>query len=51
MKKLNELAAVAHLEDAIRKDKTAKARLEKQIETINAHIRSAKNAKDRSEKD
>lgn len=48
--KLNELAAVAHLEDAIRKDKTAKARLEKQIETINAHIRSAKNAKERSEK-
>lgn len=48
--KLNELAAVAHLEEAIRKDETAKARLEKQIETINAHIQSAKNAKERSEK-
>lgn len=46
--KLNELAAVAHLEDAIRKDKNAKAELEKQIETIKAHIQSAQNAQKRS---
>ena len=47
--KLNELAAVAHLEDAIRKDKNAKAELEKQIETIKGHIQSAQNAQERSE--
>ncbi len=46
--KLNELAAVAHLEDAIRKDKKAKAELEKQIENIKAHIQSAQNAQNRS---
>lgn len=46
--KLNELAAVAHLEDAIRKDKNAKAELEKQIETIKGHIQSAQNAQKRS---
>lgn len=46
--KLNELAAIAHLEDAIRKDKNAKAHLEKQIKTIKAHIQSAQNAQKRS---
>lgn len=46
--KLNELAAVAHLEDAIRKDKTAKAEIEKQISRIKANIRSAQNAHTRS---
>ena len=42
--KLNELAAVAHLEDAIRKDKKAKAELEKQISKIKSNIQSAQNA-------
>ena len=46
--KLNELAAVAHLEDAIRKDKNAKAELEKQIAKIKANIQSAQNAQNRS---
>jgi len=46
--KLNELAAVAHLEDAIRKDKNAKAELEKQIARIKANIQSAQNAQNRS---
>lgn len=47
--KLNELAAVAHLEDAIRKDKSAKADLEKQISKIKENIQSAQDAKNRSE--
>lgn len=46
--KLNELAAVAHLEDAIRKDKNAKAELEKQISKIKTNIQSAQNAQARS---
>lgn len=46
--KLNELAAVAHLEDAIRKDKKAKAELEKQISTIKSNIQSAQNAQSKS---
>ena len=46
--KLNELAAVAHLEDAIRKDKKAKAELEKQISKIKSNIQSAQNAQSRS---
>ncbi len=46
--KLNELSAVAHLEDAIRKDKNKKAELDKQIQQIKANIQSAKNAQDRS---
>lgn len=46
--KLNELAAVAHLEDAIRKDKKAKAELENQISKIKANIQSAQNAQSRS---
>lgn len=46
--KLNELAAVAHLEDAIRKDKDAKANLEKQIEKIKQNIQSAQKAQQRS---
>ena len=46
--KLNELAAVAHLEEAIRKDKNAKAELEKQIAKIKANIQSAQNAQNRS---
>lgn len=46
--KLNELAAVAHLEDAIRKDKSAKAVLEQQIKQIKEKISSAKNAQKRS---
>lgn len=46
--KLNELAAVAHLEDAIRNDKNAKAELEKQISKIKANIQSAQNAQKRS---
>lgn len=46
--KLNELAAVAHLEDAIRKDKEAKVILEKQIEKIKQDIQSAQNAQQRS---
>ena len=46
--KLNELAAVAHLEDAIRKDKDAKAKIEKQIAKIKANIQSAQNAQKRS---
>lgn len=46
--KLNELAAVAHLEDAIRKDKDAKANLEKQIENIKQNIQSAQKAQQRS---
>lgn len=48
--KLNELAAVAHLEDAIRKDKNAKAELEKQIEKIKSAINSAQNAQNRSKR-
>lgn len=46
--KLNELAAVARLEEAIKKDKSAKAALEKQIDNIKANIRSAQNAQARS---
>ena len=46
--KLNALALFAHLEDAIRKDKTAKAEIEKQISRIKANIRSAQNAHTRS---
>lgn len=46
--KLNELAAVAHLEDAIRKDKKAKAELEKQISKIKSNIQSAQNAQSKS---
>lgn len=46
--KLNELAAVGHLEDAIRKDKNAKAELEKQIAKIKANIQSAQKAQKRS---
>lgn len=47
--KLEELSAVAHLEDAIRKDKTAKEALEKQIAHIKSNIQSAKNAQQRSQ--
>ena len=46
--KLNELATVAYLEDAIRKDKKAKAELEKQISTIKSNIQSAQNAQSKS---
>lgn len=46
--KLNELAAVAHIEEAIRKDKEAKAVLEKQIAQIKNNIQSAQNAQARS---
>lgn len=46
--KLNELAAVAHLEDAIRKDKDAKAEIEEQIAKIKTNIQSAQNAQKRS---
>ena len=46
--KLNELAAVAHLEDAIRKDKEAKAEIEEQIAKIKKNIQSAQNAQKRS---
>lgn len=42
--KLEELAAVANLQDAIAKDKNKKAELEKQIENIKANIQSAKDA-------
>lgn len=42
--KLEELAAVANLQDAIAKDKNKKAELEKQIEKIKANIQSAKDA-------
>ena len=42
--KLEELSAVAHLEDAIAKDKSKKAELEKQIAKIKANIKSAKDA-------
>ena len=48
--KLNELAAVAHLEEAIRCDKNAKAELEKQIEKIKSAINSAQNAQNRSKR-
>lgn len=46
--KLNELSAVAHLEDAIRKDKNKKAELDRQIQKIKSNIQSAKNAQTRS---
>ena len=46
--KLNELSAVAHLEDTIRKDKNKKAELDKQIQQIKGNIQSAKNAQNRS---
>ena len=46
--KLNELSAVAHLEDAIRKDKSAKEKLDKQISQIKKNIESAQNAQKRS---
>lgn len=46
--KLNELSAVARLEDAIRKDKSKKAELDKQIQEIKSNIQSAKNAQNRS---
>lgn len=42
--KLEELAAVANLQDAIAKDKNKKAELEKLIENIKANIQSAKDA-------
>lgn len=42
--KLEELAAVANLENQIAKDKSKKAELEKQIQQIKANIQSAKNA-------
>ena len=42
--KLNEVAAVAHLEEAIRADKNAKAELEKQIDEIRKNIKTAKDA-------
>lgn len=42
--KLEELAAVANLQDAIAKDKNKKAELEKQIKNIKANIQSAKDA-------
>lgn len=42
--KLEELAAVANLQNAIAKDKNKKAELEKQIEKIKANIQSAKDA-------
>lgn len=42
--KLEELAAVANIQDAIAKDKNKKAELEKQIENIKANIQSAKDA-------
>lgn len=42
--KLEELAAVANLQDAIAKDKNKKAELERQIEKIKANIQSAKDA-------
>lgn len=43
--KLKELAAVAHLEDEIRKNKSKKAELERQIEIIKSNIKAAKEAK------
>lgn len=43
--KLNEVAAVAHLEEAIRADKNAKAELEKQIDEIRKNIKTAKDAR------
>ena len=46
--KLNELATVAHLEDAIRKDEYAKGEIDKQILRIKEAIESAKNAQMRS---
>lgn len=46
--KLNELATVAHLEEAIRNDKNAKAEIDKQIQKIKETIQSAKNAQIRS---
>ena len=46
--KLKELSAVAHLEDAIRKDKATKAKLENQITQIKRTILSAQNAQSRS---
>lgn len=42
--KLDELAAIANLQDAITKDKNKKAELEKQILNIKANIQSAKDA-------
>lgn len=42
--KLNEVAAVAHLEEAIRKDKNAKIELEKQLDIIRKNIKDAKSA-------
>lgn len=47
--KLNELAAVAHLEDAICKDKKAKAEIKEQIANIKKTILSAENARKISE--
>ena len=46
--KLNEMSAVAHLEEAIRKDKTAKAALEQQIAKIKDNIESARKAQTQS---
>lgn len=46
--KLNELSAVARLEDAIRKDKNKKAELDKKIQEIKTNIQSAQNAQNRS---
>jgi hypothetical protein len=47
--KLNELAAVANLENSIREGKIQKAALEKQIVAIKSHIQSAKTAQDRAQ--
>ncbi len=46
--KLNDLAAVAHLQEAIRKDKDAKKVIENQIRQIKANIQSAQAAQERS---
>lgn len=46
--KLNEFAAIAHLEESIRKDKNAKAELEKQIAKIKANVQLAQKAQARS---
>lgn len=46
--KLDELAAYAHLEAAIREDENAKAEIDQQIQIIKEAIESAKNAQIRS---
>lgn len=47
---LDELATVEKIEEAIRKDKSKKAKLEKQIDQIKKNIESAENAKTISSK-